>query len=88
MRGMKNIQFPDFPCASLVCKQSNRFLSMFESTILPNQITHRIHDLRPALHRHHLEGGQHGQADVVERADAGVRTLLIMFQLVKDGETS
>ena len=51
-------------------------------------ITHRVHDLRPALHRHHLEGGQHGQSDVVERADAGVRTLLIMFQLVKESETS
>ena len=87
MRGMKNIQFPPFPCASLVCKQA-----IVSSPCLKVQplriITHRIHDLRPALHRHHLEGGQHGQADVVERADAGVRTLLIMFQLVKDGETS
>ena len=74
MRGKKNIQLLALPSASLVCygKMSTSNLDRLNPCY---ELTHRIHDLRPALHRHHLERGQHGQTYVVERADAGVRTL-------------
>ena len=93
MRGKKNIQLLALPSASLVCygKMSTSNLDRLNPCY---ELTHRIHDLRPALHRHHLERGQHGQTYVVERADAGVRTLKeirvnvsnIHIQLYLEGE--
>ena len=70
MRGTKQIQLKKLPKASSVClieKISNYFLVGFL------EITDPVENVDPALHGDTLEGGEHGQHDVVEARDPLVR---------------